>query len=138
MKSFAKSIVLAAALLTTAALPRPSAFAADASPAVSPAVKKATKFPFHGKLQAVDLSAMTFTVAGTTPRVYSVTADTKIRKNGQAATLKDAVVGDDVGGYTEKGADGTLTALSVRFGPRPGAKAKQKASPSPSAASTAD
>ena len=120
-----------------AALPCPSAFAkkaaADASPGASPATQKETKFPFHGKLESVDSAAMTFTLAGTTPRVFSVTATTKIQKNGKAATLKDAVVGDDVGGYTEKSTDGKLRALSVRFGPKPEAKTKAAASPAGSA-----
>lgn len=138
MKSFPKSLLLACLLLTVAALPCASAFAADstadASPSASPAAKKGTKFPFHGKLVAVDATAMTFTVSGKTPRLFVVTPETKIKKNGQTATLSDAVVGDDVGGYTMKSADGKFTALSVRFGPRPGAK---KASSSPSAAPSA-
>jgi hypothetical protein len=129
MKSFPKSLVLAPLLLAMAALPCIPAFAADASPSASPVAKKETRFPFHGKLQSVDDSAMTFTLAGKTPRVFAVTAETRIKKNGQAATLKDAAVGDDVGGYTAKSADGKLTALSVRFGPRPEAG---KGSPSPS------
>ena len=137
MKSFPKSLLLASVLLAMAALPCPTSFAADASPAASPtaspAAQKETKFPFHGKLQSVDTDAMTFTLNGKTPRVYAVTADTKIKKNGEPATLKDAVVGEDVGGYTMRGADGKLTALSVRFGPRPESK-RQKASSSPSAA----
>jgi hypothetical protein len=131
MKSFPKSILLASVLLAIAALPGAHLLAADASPTASPAVKK---FPFHGKVQAVDVTAMTFTLAGATPRVFNVTATTKIKKNGQTATLSDAVVGDDVGGYTERTADGKLTALSVRFGPRPGAKSKAAASPAGSAA----
>lgn len=137
MKSFHKSLVLASALLTmAAALPLPSAFAADASasPTASPAAKKVTKFPIHGKVVAVDVSAMTFTLSGKTPRVFAVTASTKIVKNGQPASLSDAVVGDEVGGYTEKDADGKLTALSVRFGPKPGAKAKAGASAASAAA----
>jgi hypothetical protein len=126
MKIFARSLLLAS-LVLAAALPCPSALA-DASPAASPIAKRTTRFPFHGKLAAVDVAAMTFTLTGTSARTFAVTPTTKIRKNGQPATLNDAVVGDDVGGYGMKSAAGKLTALSVRFGPRPGAAA----SPSPS------
>jgi hypothetical protein len=98
--------------------------------------KKGANFPFHGKVQAIDTTTMTFTISGKTPRVFMVTADTKIKKNGQPATLSDAVIGDDAGGYTMKSPDGKFTALSVRFGPRPGGK-KEKASPTPSAAPSA-
>jgi len=133
MKSFPRSLILASVVLAMAALPAAS-FAADstAASAASPAMKKATKFPFHGKLKAVDVGGMTFTLESATPRVFNVTADTKIKKNGAPATLKDAVVGEDVGGYTEKSADGKLTALSVRFGPRVGAKTEAaEATPAP-------
>lgn len=73
---------------------------------------------------------MTFTLAGKSARVFSVTAATKISKYGQPATLQDARPGDDVGGYTMKTTDGKLVALSVRFGLRAAAK---KVSPAPSA-----
>lgn len=136
MKLLPRSLVLASLLLTAVALPAPSLFAADA--AASPAaVKKGSKFPFHGKVKSVDVSGMTFTLDGATPRVFSVTATTKIKKNGVAATLSDAVVGDDVGGLTQKDADGKLTALSVRFGPRPGSKAAAASSTTPAPAAPA-
>jgi len=128
------SLLVATILLGFAALP--STFGADASASPSPApAAKVTKFPFHGKIAAVDTSAMTFTVAGAKPRVFSVTDSTKIHKNGQTATLKDAAVGDDTGGLAEKDASGKLTALSVRFGPKTGAKAAAKVAASPGAAS---
>lgn len=132
MKSLLKSLLAASVVLGMAAVCTPATFAADASPSASPAVKKVTRFPFHGKLQAIDTTAMTFTLSGTSARVFNVTTDTKIRKNGETAKLGDAVVGDDVGGYGMKSADGTLTALSVRFGPRTAPK-KAAASPSASA-----
>ncbi len=148
MKLFPKSLLLASLLLAAAPLPFTHAIAADStadaspsasasdSPSATPVLKKGSKFPFHGKLQAVDAIAMTITVSGKTPRVYILTPDTKIKKNGKSATLNDAVVGDDVGGYVLKGADGKYTALSVRFGPRPGGK-KEKAAASASPAATA-
>jgi hypothetical protein len=69
--------------------------------------------PFHGKLGAVDAKAMTLTV-GTL--VIHVSADTKITRNGQSATLADGVVGEPAGGAYQKAADGQLNATVVHFG----------------------
>ncbi|HEX4083738.1 MAG TPA: hypothetical protein VHY22_02415 [Chthoniobacteraceae bacterium] len=114
-----RSLLATTLLLGFAAIP--AAFGADASASPSPAAKM-IRFPFHGKVSAVDTAAMTFTISGKKPRIFSVTETTKIRKNGEAASLKDAAVNDDTGGYAEKDASGKLTALSVRFGPRTAAK----------------
>jgi len=130
MKPSPKSLLLSALLVAIATLPGPSAFAADASPAP----QKVSKFPFHGKLKSVDPAGMTFTLDGKTPRVFAVIADTKIKKNDQPATLKDATVGDDVGGYTERDASGKLTALTVHFGPHTG---KPEATPAATVAGPA-
>jgi hypothetical protein len=118
-----RSLAIATIALALVALPVHETYAkkAAASPGASPAANSDTKYPFHGKVKSVDVSGMTFTLDGLKPRTFAVTADTKIMKNGAPATLKDAVVGDDVGGRTEKSPDGKLTALSVRFGPKPGA-----------------
>jgi len=78
--------------------------------------KKRDGLPAGGKLGAVDKKAKTITVADKT---YHVTADTRITKAGKPATLDDGVVGEDVGIYYKKGDDDKMTALSVRFGPRP-------------------
>src|SRR5277367_691021 len=71
-----------------------------ASPAWGQATtEKAKKIPFHGKLQAVDTSADTITIAGKTPRVFHLTSATKITDGaGNPSTLSAAVVGEDVGG----------------------------------------
>jgi hypothetical protein len=69
--------------------------------------------PFRGKLGTVDAKAMTLTV-GTL--VIHVTADTKITRNGQPATLADGVAGEPVGGAYQKTEDGQLNATTVHFG----------------------
>ena len=69
--------------------------------------------PFHGKLSAMDTSAMTFTVGN---RTFAVTADTKIFNNGEAATLSDGKVGEPVRGTYKKTDAGKLEALTVHFG----------------------
>ncbi|HMP82414.1 MAG TPA: DUF5666 domain-containing protein [Verrucomicrobiota bacterium] len=86
---------------------------ADSTESAKP---KRDTFPFRGKVGAVDKEAKTFTVG---ERTFQVTADTKIMKAGKAATLDDAVVGEEVGGAAKKTEDGKLIATSVRFGPKP-------------------
>ena len=78
------------------------------------------KIPFHGKLAAVDKTAMTITLEGKeTQRVFQITSDTRITKTGQPATLDDAMVGEEVAGTFKKTEAGRMEALSVRFGPKP-------------------
>ncbi len=75
--------------------------------------------PFRGKVAAVDAKAMTLTV-GT--MVIHVTAETKVTKDGQPATLADGVVGEPVGGAYMKADDGKLNATVVHFGAKGGNK----------------
>ena len=77
--------------------------------------------PFHGKVAAVDIKAMTLTVKS---RTFQITSETKISKDGQPATLSDGTVGEPVRGTYKKTDAGELDALSVQFG------AKQKTSDS--------
>jgi len=69
--------------------------------------------PFRGKVDAVDKDAKTVKVG---ERVFHVSAQTKIEKDGKAATLADAVVGEPVRGSARKGDDGKMTLVSVSFG----------------------
>ena len=100
---------------------RAQAPAAATKPAATPRKGQATssRYPFHGKIAAVDARAGTFTLEGKTPRVIAVTSQTRITKNGASAKLSDAVVGEDSGGMVQRGADGKLTAESARFGAKP-------------------
>ena len=89
--------------------------------------KSDRQLPFRGKIDSVDKTAKTVKVG---ERVFKVTSDTRITKDGKDATLDDAVVGEDIGGSYRKADDGTLNAMSLRFGPRPdsasGGKGKKK------------
>jgi len=131
-------------ILSAVAIPTHSV-AAEKSPA-APATKtttsqkKSTRYPIHGKLSAVNVPTKTFSLKGAEKdRVFKVTPETKITKHGKPAGLTNAVVGEDVGGYVEKQPDGTIIALSVRFGPKPEPSSKpesktkkpEKAEPSP-------
>ncbi|HNQ91094.1 MAG TPA: hypothetical protein PKM73_20970 [Verrucomicrobiota bacterium] len=81
---------------------------------------KATRYPVRGKLKAVDLKARTFTLAGAEKdRTFQTRPQTAFTRQGKAAKLEDAVVGEDVGGLVEKQPDGTAIALTVRLGAKP-------------------
>lgn len=129
MKPFLKQTcasLLAMALLGTVV----SVQAEDHNPKTdapaAPAKSKRDSLPFHGKLAAVDKSAMTITLEGKeSQRVFQVTPSTKIIKTGKPASLDDAVVGEDVGGAYRKNEQGKMEALSLRLGAKP-EKAEKK------------
>ena len=75
--------------------------------------KKHEGLVFRGTVSAIDTKAMTLKVE---TRTFAITADTKITRDGQPATLADGVVGEPVGGTYKKGDDGTLTASVIHFG----------------------
>jgi hypothetical protein len=77
--------------------------------------------PFHGKIAALDKQAKTVKVG---ERVFQITSETKITKDGKPATLDDAAVGEIVGGSYTKSDGGKLTAKSLRIGPKPEGEAK--------------
>ena len=67
---------------------------------------------FHGKVAAVDTTASTITIGQT---VYIISADTKINKDGKAATLADITVGAKVGGSYKKDGD-KLNVTTINIG----------------------
>ncbi len=79
--------------------------------------------PFHGKLAAVDQAAKTITVG---KRTFHVTSNTKIFKDGNAATLKDGVVGEVVSGGFKTDESGRLVATKITFGPKRESKGEEK------------
>jgi hypothetical protein len=84
--------------------------------------KRQGGIPFRGKIDAVNKDAKTVKVG---ERTFQITDETRIRKDGNTATLDDAVVGDEVrGSYKE--ADGKHTALLLRIGPVPEGEKKKK------------
>jgi hypothetical protein len=120
----AKIPFITAACLAACALCASPAFAkgkkspapeASASPAASVAAtdKPARPIAYHGKVASVDASAKTFTVG---KRTIKVTDETKISKQGAAATMADIVVDEEVRGSYWKKEDGTLEAKSVKLG----------------------
>jgi hypothetical protein len=77
--------------------------------------KKAGTIPFHGKLKAVDSTAKTITVGELS---IQITSETKITKAGNAATLAEGVVGEEISGAYKKTEDGKLHATKIHFGPK--------------------
>ncbi len=77
--------------------------------------KSARAIGFHGKIASVDATAKTFTV-GT--RTIKVTDETKLTKQGAAATMADIVADEEVRGSYMKKEDGSLEGKNVKLGPK--------------------
>jgi hypothetical protein len=93
---------------------------ATAQATAQEAEKKARPLPFRGTIDSVDTEAKTVTLKGAeSKRVFHVSAETKMMKNGKPATLADATPGEVIGGSYTKDANGKLNAVSLRFGPKP-------------------
>ncbi len=108
-------------ILLAAAVPGMTAAVSAQTNTPAPKAAKSKAIPFTGKLGSVDKVNKTITLAEKTKpgRVFQITSETKLVKNGKPATLDDAVVGDAVGGQYTTGADGKLIASSIRFGEKP-------------------
>jgi len=110
-----KRLLLPAILIIAAASASLGAVSSTNRPAVVAKPARTRPLPFHGNLGTVDLQAKTIKVG---KRVFQLTPETKVTKNGKAATLHDALPGDEVGGsYRDTGT--ALQLVSVRFGPKP-------------------
>jgi hypothetical protein len=126
--------ILTLALVTAFALGSPLSLSAEEKKAEKPAAKepvaekvaKVVPLPFHGKISAVDAKAKTFSIAGKkATRVFAVTDQTKITKDGAAAKFEDLAADQEVSGSYSKEGD-KLTANSVKIG-GPGEKPAKKA-----------
>lgn len=90
----------------------------DAAPAK--AEKQAGSPPFKGTISAIDKDAKTITLKGKVKeRVITLTDDTKITKDGVAATWDDLKAGEAVRGQIVKADDGKEIAKSVMLGEKP-------------------
>ncbi|MCP5516789.1 MAG: hypothetical protein H7A45_05950 [Verrucomicrobiales bacterium] len=96
-----------------------------ADAAAEPAKRASAGYPFRGKLGAVDKEKLTLTVTTkSSKRTFQLSKDTKFTKNGKPAKLSDGVIGEEVAGYVKKLEEGKQVVTSVRFGPKPDAKAE--------------
>jgi hypothetical protein len=118
-----KTIILATVLAAFAATSTLSTFAAEKPAAAEKKETKPRALPYQGKIVALDQQAKTVKVG---EKVFQVSTDTKITKNGQPATLADAAIGEQVGISYRQGDDKTLNLVSLRIGPKPEVKKENK------------
>jgi len=147
-----KSQIISGACIAALALCAPLSLRADSKKSPSPAAEAsaspsgdATASPstkpmsFYGMISSVDQSAKTFTISGKDmSRVFKVTDQTKITKDGNPATMSDIAEKEEVHGRYWKAADGSLEAKVVKLGAKSEKKKESKnVSPSPSASPSA-
>jgi hypothetical protein len=109
-KTIALLTIAAAALIAVPSTVRAeNSDSTNAPVETSPAPAKKHGNQFHGKIVAVDSTAMTVTVG---KKTYNVTSATKITKGGNPATLADFAVGDEVTGNFKKDGE-TLNATTL-------------------------
>jgi hypothetical protein len=123
-KHLALLSLLTAALIASPAASRAADTAVPAATDTKPAKpKNPDATPFHGKVVSVDVAASTITVGADK---LTLTAQSKISKDGNKAKLADIAVGDAVAGSYKKADSGGLTVLSLRDGKKPGNGTKKK------------
>ncbi len=124
MKIQIKKILTIIALTAFVAINTTSIQAQDKKPAAADEAKKGNPkgLPFSGKINEVDKAAKTINIGKEKKRTIGITAQTKITKDGKAATFEDVTVGETVGGFARENADGKLEAVSLRIGAKPEAK----------------
>lgn len=121
------------AIVASAFMVAPALVQAEDSPAKKPAAAesgapaKKHVVPFHGKVSAVDATAMTVTLAKHT---LTVTSETKIMKEGKPATFADITEGEKITGQYKKDAAGKLNATVIHIGGK-GEKAPGKKKQTP-------
>ncbi len=114
-----KPLVLSLSLLAAVALTQTARVSAEDTPAAAEKGKEAkqNRFPFRGKIAAIDLKEKTITLAGKERnRTFRVSDEAKITKDGKAAKLDEFAVGDEIGGLVSKNAAGQNEVISLRAG----------------------
>jgi ribosomal protein L18E len=115
MKKYIASIsVLTLCAAAVIALPVPSRAQDNANMAAAETpAKKSDLIVYKGTVKSVDAAAKTITVGDQT---FTLGADAKLTKDGQAMKLDDIKAGDEVRGHYKKTEDGKLEAISVHEG----------------------
>jgi hypothetical protein len=105
----------------------PAASAEAPAAAEKAATNGATKVPYHGTISSVDSAAKSFTLKGRDKdRVFGVSENTKILRDGVAVELSALSPGDEVRGQVSKTGD-KWEAVSVLTGEKtPAAKTKKQ------------
>ena len=87
-------------------------------------VEKKKQVPFRGKVSTVDKVAKTIALEGKEKqRVFQITSETKITKDGKPTVFDDVAAGESVGGLARENAAGKLEVVTLNVGAKAG-KAK--------------
>lgn len=112
--------MLAVGLLTAITINLTPLLAAEdmaAPPVAGKAAAKGKTMPYRGKITAIDKSAKTISLAGKDKdRVFKVTAETKILKDGKPFLWEDVQVGEPVRGQARLVEQGNPELLSLYLG----------------------
>jgi len=104
------ALLLALCCLETGAADSKSSTNAVATP------KLPQGMPVYGKVGALDKQAGTITLQGKeTVRIFYITPQTKVHRDGKPAKLEEVVIGQWIGGYARPDANGrsTLSTLNL-------------------------
>ena len=138
MFSFASVCLLAATLVAPARAQDTNQAPTSTKPAKPAPKKEAKALTFTGKIGAMDKVAYTITLDDKAKRVFQISSDTLISKDGKPAIMADGKVGDAVHGTYRKGDDGKLEALILNYGAKAEpAKPTAKPKKTPTAATNA-
>ena len=124
-KHIAIYALVAAALVAAPAIVRAQDNSHKPDATESHKAAKKHGLPFHGKIAAVDTTAMTVKVGKMT---INVTSDTKIFKEGKPAAFSDLTVGEKINGAYQKDDAGKMTASVIHIGGGKAEGKKKKAS----------
>ncbi len=87
-------------------------------------VEKKKQVPFRGKVSTVDKVAKAIALEGKEKqRVFQITSETKITRDGKPAVFDDVAAGESVGGLARENAAGKMEVVTLNVGAKPG-KAK--------------
>lgn len=113
-------------ILFTATFVATSVTSIVAADNATPAIKNAAParaIPFRGQIDSVDKQAKSFKI---NDRIFHVTGETRIMKDGKPATFTDITVNQSASGQYREGADKNLNVVSLRIGMRPASPGKPK------------
>jgi len=114
-KQIALFAIVSAALIAVPAIVRAEDKPAkpETSEAGAPKAKKNGAIPFHGKITAMDTTAMTVAIGS---RTFNITSETKIMKEGKPATISDITIGENITGQYKKVEGDKLDAAVIHIG----------------------
>lgn len=114
MKKLLYTLVLTSTLIASNYV---ASGAEEPTPKPAETKTKAAGLPFRGKVSAVDKDAKTVSLAGKEKsRTFQITATSKIKKDGKAATLGEVTIGESVGGYALRTESGHPEVVTLNIG----------------------